>query len=31
MEPIKFKNNNDVSLETVKKFLVEKVNDLNKK
>jgi len=30
-EPIKFKNNNDVSLETVKKFLVEKVNDLNKK
>ena len=30
-EPIKFKNNNNVSLEAVENFLKEKVSDLNKK
>jgi len=29
-EPIKFKNNNDASIEAVENFLVEKVSDLNK-
>jgi hypothetical protein len=30
-EPIKFKNNNDVGLEEVEKFLIERAGDLNRK
>jgi hypothetical protein len=30
-EPIRFKNNDDVGLEEVEKFLIEKADDLNKK